>query len=471
MTETWKQWQGLVVDGKFRLHKYLGGSDRSAVFLTEWGEPNAQPAAIKLISADPESAERHLSRWKLAMKLSHPHLLPLFQVGRYELDGAKLLYVLMEYAEEELSQILLESPLTPTETREMISAVLEALSYLHSQGLVHGQLKPANIMAIGNELKICSDAIGKAGGCAEYASLYDPPEAVSGACLPSADVWSLGMTLVEALTQHPPSGKPTEEGRLVLQTTLPAPFQEVADHCLCLDPEHRWTVANIQAHLSLCQVEAAESDALQQSSQTIAPEAAAIRTPSKSRMHYMAAALTAGVTLATLVVLFTMPGRHARPLQDRGGVSSPSGTQEQPRQALGLPEHRQLAASKDSALVPARPGAVSGALASNFVPGAVIQRVRPHVSRTARRTIHGSVKIKVKVAVDPSGSVAGVTLDSPESRDYFTDMAIEAARHWRFTPAQVNGQNVASEWILGFEFGRGRTRIRPSPLLATDQHL
>lgn len=95
MTESWKRWEGQVADGQFHLRQYLGGSDHSAVFQTE---RDSQKAAIKLIAADPDSAETQLSRWRQAAKLSHPHLLQIFQMGRCQLGDMNLLYVVMECA-------------------------------------------------------------------------------------------------------------------------------------------------------------------------------------------------------------------------------------------------------------------------------------------------------------------------------------------------------------------------------------
>src|SRR2546425_7588994 len=105
ITEAWKQWEGHVVNGEFCLNQYLGGDENSAVFLTEHGEQGLQ-AAIKLLAAPQENAELQLSRWELAAKLSHPHLVQLFQMGRCQLGDTGLLYVVMEYAEENLSQIV-----------------------------------------------------------------------------------------------------------------------------------------------------------------------------------------------------------------------------------------------------------------------------------------------------------------------------------------------------------------------------
>jgi eukaryotic-like serine/threonine-protein kinase len=133
-TEAWKTWEGRTVDGKFPLRRWLGGSDHSAVFLTDLG--GSQKAVIKLIAAS-LNADRQLSRWAVAAKLSHPHLIRLFEMGRCRFDGTPLLYLVMEYAEEDLSQIIPQRPLTPTEVGDMLPPVLDTLSYLHSKGLAH----------------------------------------------------------------------------------------------------------------------------------------------------------------------------------------------------------------------------------------------------------------------------------------------------------------------------------------------
>ncbi len=101
----------------------------------------------------------------------------------------------MEYAEEDLADILPQRALTPEETRDMLGPVLDALEYLHGKGFVHGDLKPANILATGDHLKLSSDAISRVGesqGGSRRVDAYDPPEAISGMLTPAADVWSLG---------------------------------------------------------------------------------------------------------------------------------------------------------------------------------------------------------------------------------------------------------------------------------------
>src|SRR5437899_443663 len=106
MIETWKRWEGQLINGQFLLGEYLGGSGQSAVFVTEVGGAERNKAAIKLVPADLENAESRLARWRRLAKLSHPHLLRMFGMGRCELGNTELVYLVMEYAEENLSQIL-----------------------------------------------------------------------------------------------------------------------------------------------------------------------------------------------------------------------------------------------------------------------------------------------------------------------------------------------------------------------------
>ena len=254
--------------GTSRCFSSLGGSESAAVFLTERHDGDRiVKAAIKLIPAAPENSELQLSRWRMAAELSHPHLLRLFETGSCELGGIPLLYVVMECAEENLAQVLSQRALTPAETRAMLGPLLEVLGYVHAKGLVHGHIRPANIMAIGDELKLSSDGLLQAGESdgssaigdksnVAHASLYDPPESAPGfvppakGASPAGDVWSLGMTLVEVLTRNLPSRDAAGQGNdLPLPADLPEPFLDIVRHTLVQNPEDRWTVTQIAARL------------------------------------------------------------------------------------------------------------------------------------------------------------------------------------------------------------------------------
>ena len=140
MSDSWKECEGQVIDGEFTLLQHLGGSDHSVVFLTQRGKNRSEKAAIKFVQAEPAEAESQLSRWKQAAQISHPNLIRLFESGRCRLAGMDLLYVVMEYAPENLAQFLPERALTPAETRDMLEPFLETLTHLHGRGFVHGRI-------------------------------------------------------------------------------------------------------------------------------------------------------------------------------------------------------------------------------------------------------------------------------------------------------------------------------------------
>jgi serine/threonine protein kinase len=236
---------GHVIDGRFPLLRQLGESEWSYAFLTNLDDGWPKKAAIKIFPFECVDEEATMARWEVARTLSHPHLMPLFHAARIDLEGEDLLYVVTEYADEILSQILPERPLTPDEAREMLGPVLDALSYLHRCCLTHGHLRPTNIMVIGDHVKLSPDF----GWRSRRRSIYDAPEAETGHLTPETDIWSLGILLVEALSQQPPSWGRSQGGEPVVPPTIPEPFFTIARECLHVDPECRCTLAAIKAHL------------------------------------------------------------------------------------------------------------------------------------------------------------------------------------------------------------------------------
>src|ERR1700728_995045 len=201
------EWVGRVIDGRFALQEWLGGSGGNGVFLTELPQPITKKAAIKLIPAEGGEVDAYLARWAKIANLSHPHLMKVFRSGRFQFGSTGLVYVVTECADEVLSQILPERALTPEETREMLELVIDALGYLHGKSFVHGHLKPSNILVVNDQLKLSADNVTAAGSLRDrlqMPGIYDAPEATRGLIVPSADVWALGMTLVEVMTQRPP---------------------------------------------------------------------------------------------------------------------------------------------------------------------------------------------------------------------------------------------------------------------------
>jgi TonB family protein len=249
MSEAWKTWEGQAVDG-FPLRQYLGGSDHSAVYLTQLNSSGEQKAAIKFIPAD-ASAYAQLAKWRVAGELTHPHLLQLIRVGRCEFANANFLYVVMEYAEENLSEILPQRALEPDEARQVLESVLDALSHLHAQGLAHTRIKPGNILAAGDQLKLSSDTLSEIGSAAvgtPQVGIYAAPESATVPISTAADVWSLGVTLVEALTQRTPvlRGLDVE----LPAETIPPPYLDIARRSVQVDPSRRASLKEISSLLN-----------------------------------------------------------------------------------------------------------------------------------------------------------------------------------------------------------------------------
>jgi serine/threonine protein kinase len=458
MTEAWKKWEGQVVNGEFRLRQYLGGSDHGAVFLTEYGERGLQRAAIKLVPADPQSADLQLSRWGLAAKLSHPHLIRLLQTGRCQLDKTGLLFVVMEYADENLAQIVPHRPLTPAEARDMLEPALDALAYLHTQGFVHGHVKPANIMAVNDQLKLSSDGLyrrGETSASPEKTSIYDPPEKADGTILAAGDVWSLGVALAEAMTKRLPTWNATELGDPSLPATLPAPFFDIARNCLRRDPQRRLTVADIAARLH--QTQPAPRERV-----VVTPQAAYTK-----RRFIVPAAVVAVVVVAMLAgprLLHRSPDTQQaasvapeppKPQESASVVEQKPAAHEPVPPKATIKETTQISRKTSPLPVSSRTRMeASSSTVGSVENEEVVQQILPHVPQSASDTIRGTVKVKIKVQVDRSGSVVGADFDSRGPSQYFARLAMQSAQSWKFTPSQ----DASREWILRFEFRKTGTK-------------
>jgi TonB family protein len=93
--------------------------------------------------------------------------------------------------------------------------------------------------------------------------------------------------------------------------------------------------------------------------------------------------------------------------------------------------------------------------------GEVLDQVLPDVSPEARATIHGHVRIAVKVHVDAAGAVSDASLDTAGPSQFFADQALKAAKRWAFTPPEVDGKSVESEWLLHFVITPTDTKVTP----------
>jgi hypothetical protein len=122
----------------------LGSTSHSAVFLTQSGHAQPKDLAIKFVSAG-ANGDSQVSLLHRASKLSHPNLLRLLPGGLCRLADMDLVFVVMEYAEEDLGRVLSNRPLSEKEAREKLGSLLDGLKLCPQQRLrarSHQTVKP-----------------------------------------------------------------------------------------------------------------------------------------------------------------------------------------------------------------------------------------------------------------------------------------------------------------------------------------
>jgi hypothetical protein len=424
-TEIWTKWESQVVNGIFPLRRFLGRSNHSVVFLTECRAQNVANAAIKIIPADPARAEAQLSRWQLAASLSHLHLIRVLEAGRCKLGGHPFLFVVTEYSEQNLAQILPHRALTVDEVREMLTPALDALAFLHGQNLVQGQLKAPNFLVVNDQLKLASDTIRAAGDATDLA----------------ADVRALGATIVEALTQM----RPALESQAVAPSLPTALSPELADalrRCLSPEPGNRPSVAELRKRIDPGPEAPA---ALEPAPEVTAPAPGvsapvvsapvpatqpsvpppALRRAAKPYERWLVPAAAVGLVLLALWA-------GGRVLRSHTGSVRPSA--------------EPIISQQNAAPPPAPPSVAVPSAASP-----VVHEEIPAVSRGARESIRGQIKVAVRVTVDRAGNVVAENLEARGSSRYFARLAGDAAKKWKFAPADNPSPR---DWLLEFEFSR-----------------
>jgi eukaryotic-like serine/threonine-protein kinase len=499
-----REWVGSFVAGRFPLLQWLGGSEAAGVFLTERHDPAAK-ATIKLIPADNEDADARVAAWEAAAALSHSNLMEVYAHGSCEIDGAQYLYVVTEFADEVLAEIVRERPLTTDETRDMLGPVFDALSYLHSKGLVHSGIRPSNIMAAGDRLKLSTDGLSFAEATARFSAtrtIYDAPETVNGTIGPAADLWSLGATLVEVLTQRPPEWNGSETSDPMVPQSVPQPFSAIARRCLRADPARRSTVEAFQARLDLTNLEPARPNPANLEPAGLDPAKASTdqevkadkKTPAGRRIALLLA--VTAVVLAGVGIWNALSHRKQPPAETQQAQVLPAATPAQapapapaaspdatsveapaPTEASAPPTAPNAPSAPTQAQPPVTaPAPVPAAApppqaeaqpqtASNPAPvatminPAIMSQILPDIVPSALKTINGTLRVSVELTLGPDGFVTGATLQSPGPSKYFAGKSLEAARHWKFKPAQVNSPTAPSNWILEFQYTRSGIHV------------
>ena len=339
-------------------------------------------------------------------------------------------------------------------------------------------------MAAGDSLKLTTYSVCSVGAAVTSTStrtVCDAPETENGPIAPASDIWSLGATIVEVLTKYPPQWNRARAADPTVPESMPEPFASIARKCLRSDPARRITLDEIAARL----------DPAKFPSRLSPSEKQATASPARRRV---ALPLTfVAVALAGIGILYTLSHRVQPP------QTSPAPAQQSQNVPAATPAPAPVAvsaptASPEEASTPAPPPVAAAAIAppsSNPVPvaapvpppqasqtqaaqpqdaqpqpadnstsapatinPAIVNQILPDIIPSALRTINGTVRVSVLLAVAADGTVSGATLQSPGPSQYFASKALEASRHWRFKPALAGGPPSQAVGFLEFQFKR-----------------
>jgi len=202
--------------GRYRILKELGRGMMGVVYLAQ------VPALERLIALKtidlafsvPEAEratfeQRFLSEARVAARLQHPGIVVVHDVGRDDAEGG-VLYIALEYLQgSTLAELAAAGPLAWTEALRLVAGVARALHHAHERGIVHRDVKPANVMLVASgQPKIMDFGIAKvptmeltSSGQFFGTPLYMSPEQAAGDPLDGrSDLFSLGAVAYQLLT-------------------------------------------------------------------------------------------------------------------------------------------------------------------------------------------------------------------------------------------------------------------------------
>ena len=201
--------QGELLGGRYRKLETIGVGGMAKVYLAE-DERLGRRVAVKRLHADSpgDAAERFEREARLGASLNHPNLVSIFDIAT---DGESVLIVMEYVAGETLRDAIAAGPLPVDEALEIMGDVAAALDHAHAHGVVHRDVKPANILVRRRDgaakladLGIATAAEGTRitrSGMVLGTAAYMSPEQLDGRpAEPASDIYSLATVTYEALT-------------------------------------------------------------------------------------------------------------------------------------------------------------------------------------------------------------------------------------------------------------------------------
>ncbi|NYI44448.1 serine/threonine protein kinase [Nocardioides aromaticivorans] len=350
----------IVLDDRYRLLDELGHGGMSDVFRAT-DELLQREVAVKVLREveDPVLRARFIAEAQLLARLNHPGLVTLLDAG----IRADRPYLVMTLAEGPTLAAQLAAGALPAQTvAEIGTQVAAALAYAHAQGVTHRDVKPSNVLLCGDSRALLADfGIARLAGDLEQhtrtgetigSPAYLAPEQAAGEAVTSAaDVYSLGLVLLEALTgERAFPGAPLETAvqRLVasppMPVSLPRPWRDLLTAMTARDPAARPTAEDVAAATAAIATgtvpalpdpgESTQPLAVTTDGSAAAPaeggRAAAHRGP--RRRWLLVAALVVVAVAAALVLLLLRPSGDPEPT--RGGTEVPANVPERYQQPL-----------------------------------------------------------------------------------------------------------------------------------------
>ncbi|MFN8497683.1 MAG: protein kinase [Anaerolineae bacterium] len=265
-----------ILDGRYQLQQQIGVGGSSVVYRA-LDQRLGRTVAVKLLrphlAQDPAYLQRFQEEARRAAQVSYPYMAAVLDLSA---DPAHP-YIVMEYVDGQPLNRL--APLPIADAVEYTRQAGEGLAFLHSQQLVHGDVKPENIL-VGKDgrvklvdLGIASPPGAQAGATIMGSPAYVAPERLQGAPLSTrADVYGLGATLFEALTGRPPfvgataqdvaaqnlSSNPPD--LLSLRPDAPTALAAIVSRALAKDPAQRYPdMASLNKGLASLQMSAGQT--------------------------------------------------------------------------------------------------------------------------------------------------------------------------------------------------------------------
>jgi serine/threonine-protein kinase len=231
----------------YRLDAVIGRGGMAEVFLAQ--DPRLKRnVALKVLSPELADEEEFRARFaresELAASIDHPNIVPIYEAGEFE----GRLYIAMRYVEGQDLGTILEhrGRLTPTEALPIFEQVGKALDAAHARGLVHRDVKPANILIVGDlagsappHCYLCDFGLTKRANALTDPTLtghimgtldYISPEQIRGESIDGrADVYALGCVIYQSLTGEVPFAKDEDVAVIYAHLNEPPPHPSAAN--------------------------------------------------------------------------------------------------------------------------------------------------------------------------------------------------------------------------------------------------